>query len=129
MADAITTVSKVEYSSGIKVVTINMVCATGAAAFTSAVIDGEYGKELVNVSTKAGSTGPTADSDLSITDGVTGRDLVATAGPDSVDNSGSNYVAPETSSVCVGDLTVAIANNSVNNAECTVFLVFKSKDL
>ena len=128
MADAVTSVDNKFYSTGIKVVTVNMVCATGAAAFTSAVIT-EHGKELINVSTKPGSTGPTDDSDLTITDGATGRNLVAANGGDSVDNAVSNYVAPETNSIAVGDLTVAVANNSVNNAETTIYMVFKSKNL
>jgi hypothetical protein len=106
-----------------------MVCATAASTFTSAVLDGEQGKQLVNVVTKAGSTGPTADSDLSITDGTTGRNLVSGNGTDSVDNSGSNSVAPDADAIVVGQLTVAVTGNSVNNAETTIYLSFKSKNL
>ena len=127
MADAITTITSKEYSTGIKRVTIVFTAATAAALFTSAVLSGEVGKELINVSTKFGSTGPTDDSDLSIVDALSGRDLVATNGPNSVDNAVVNYVAPETNAICVGALTVAIANNAVNNASCTVILVFRSR--
>ena len=126
---AVTTITGKEYSTGIKVVTVNMVCDAAASAFTSAVLGGERGKELINVSTKAGGTGPTIDSDLSVVDDISGRALVETNGPDSVDNTGSNYVAPETNSVAIGNLTVAVANNSVNEAETTIYLVFKSKNL
>ena len=127
MADAITTITGKEYSTGIKVVTVNMVCATAAAAFTSAVLGGERGKELINVSAKAGSTGPTINSDLSIVDSVSGRDLVSGNGTDAIDNTGSLYIAPDANSITIGNLTVAVANNSVNNAETTIYLVFRSR--
>lgn len=128
MADAITTIAKQEYSSGVKVHTITMTCATAASAFTSANIGGEQGKQLVNIFTKAGSTGPTADSDLAITDSITGLNLASIQGTDSVDNSGQNYVIPNENSMVIGPLVVAVTNNSVNNAETTITLVFKSKD-
>ena len=129
MADATTVITSKEYSTGIKRITIVFTAATEAALFTSAVLGGELGKELINVSTKFGSTGPTDNSDLSIVDALSGRDLVATNGPNSVDNAAVNYVAPETNAICVGPLTVAITNNAVNNASVTVILVFKSKNL
>ena len=129
MADASTVRTSRQYSTGIKVVTIVFTAATGAAAFTSDVMTGEVGKELINVSTKFGSTGPTDDSDLSIVDSNSGRDLVATNGPNSVDNAVVNYVAPETNSIVTGKLTIAIANNAVNNASVTVILVFKSNNI
>jgi hypothetical protein len=128
MADAITTVTSKEYSSGIKVYTINMVCATSGSTFTSALLDGLESKQLINVFTKAGTIGPTADSDLAITDNTSGLNLVATSGTDSVDNSGQNYIEPDLG-VITGDLTVAVTGNSVNNAETTVYLVFKSRDI
>jgi hypothetical protein len=81
---------------------------TVATTIPTKVLGGERGKELINVFVKAGSTGPTANCDLSITDSLTSRDLVATNGPNSVDNSGTNYVAPETASIVVGDLTVDV---------------------
>jgi hypothetical protein len=121
-----------EYSSGIKVVTIVFTADADDASFVTASLGGERGKELVNVFVKAGSTGPTDNCDLSIVDGTTSRDLVATNGPNSVDNSGTNYVAPETASFVVGDLTVdpdLSDENAVNSAEVTVYAVFKSKNL
>ena len=129
MADATTVITSKEYSTGIKRITIVFTAATGAAAFTNAVLGGELGKQLINVSTRPGGTGPTDDSDLAISDALSGRDLVSGNGTDSVDNAVVNYVAPETDAICVGALTVAITNNAVNNASVTVVLVFKSKNL
>jgi hypothetical protein len=129
MAGQSTVKTSKEYSTGIKVVTCVFTADDTSNLFASAVLGGERGKELINVSTKAGGTGPTADSDLTITDSISGRNLVATNGADSVDNSGSNYVAPELNSIAIGDLTVAITGNAVASAVTTVYLVFKSKNL
>jgi hypothetical protein len=124
-------ISSKEYSSGIKIVTCEFTADASTAVFPTANLGAERGKELVNVFTSADdTTPPTANCDLSITDSITSRDLVATNGPDSVDASGVNYVVPETASIVIGNLVVnpdASSENIVNSAITTIYLVFKSK--
>jgi hypothetical protein len=113
-----------EYSNGVKVVTAQMTCDAGSPAFTDVNLE-ERGKRLMQVTIKPGTPGPTDNSDISITDGITGVNLVATNGVDAVDNATTNVIAPDnTSNIIVGGLTVAIANNAVNAAVITVYLVF-----
>ena len=129
MAGSSTVVTSKEYSTGIKRVTLVFTADDTDGSFDNAILGGELGKQLINVSTRPGGTGSTDNSDLQISDALSGRDLVATNGPNSVDNATVNYVAPELNAICVGALTVAITNNIVNDAVCTVVMVFKSKNL
>ena len=133
MADtSSTTITSKEYSSGIKIVTCVFVAdETVATTLTACTLGAERGKELVNVFTKGvAATGFTDNCDLSITDSITGRNLVATNGANSVDNNATNYVVPETESIVIGELVVdpdAADENAVTDGICTVYLVFKSR--
>ena len=78
--------------------------------------------------TTPGSTGPTDNCDLTITDSLSERNLVASNGANSVDNATVNYVAPDTDAYIVGYLTVvpdASTENAVNEAETTVTLIIQ----
>ena len=129
MAGSSAVITSKEYSSGIKVVTIVFTADdTVATTIPTAALGAERGKELVNVFTNGGTM--TTNLNLSITDGTTGRNLVATNGADSVDQGVANYVAPETESIVVGALTVDIDagdENAVLEGVGTVYLVFKSR--
>lgn len=116
--------SSKEYSNGVKVVTVQMTCGAGEATFTDFALE-ERSKRLMQVTIKPGTPGPTDNSDIAITDGITGVNLVATNGTDAVDNAVTNVIAPDnTSNIVIGGLTVAISNNAVNAAVVTVYMVF-----
>lgn len=113
-----------EYSNGVKVLTVVMTCGAGEATFTDVNIE-ERGKRLMQIVTVPGTPGPTDNSDISLTDGISGVNLVATNGVDAVDNAATNVIAPDsTSNIVIGGLTLALANNAVNAAVVTVVLVF-----
>jgi hypothetical protein len=118
-----------EYSNGLKVLTVSMTCASDSPDFSDVVLE-ERSKRLVQATIVPGATGPTDDSDLSLTDSITGVNLVATSGANAVDNATTNVIAPDnTSNIVVGGLTLSIANNAVNNASVTIYLVFTSRYL
>ena len=113
-----------EYNNGVKVLAISMTCGAGEATFTDVLIE-ERSKRLMQIVTVPGTPGPTDDSDISLTDGISGVNLVATNGANAVDNAATNVIAPDsTSNIIIGGLTLAIANNAVNAAVVTVYLVF-----
>jgi len=131
MAGSSAVITSKEYSSGIKVVTIVFTADdTAATTIPTANLGAERGKELVNVFTNGGTL--TTNLDLTITDSITGRNLVEANGANSVDQATANYVAPETASFVVGNLVVdidAADENAVTSGVGTVYLVFKGKNL
>ena len=82
------------------------------------------GLKLYSIVTVPGTTAPTDNSDITITDRY-GADVLAGAGANIVDNSAINRVVfnPDTAAVIItGNLTLNIANNSVDGAIATVVL-------
>lgn len=131
MANSSTTISQEdikEVSNGVKIVTIDFVADDADGSFDNITLPTDHGKQIHSIVTTPGGTGPTDNSDLSITDGVTTVNLVATNGVDAVDNATVNNIRPDTEDhIITGPLTVAIANNSVNSAEVAVTIVFVTK--
>ena len=115
-----------EFRNGVKIHTCTMTCAAGSAEFSD-VNFSEQGKRLLGVviTTTGGATGPTDNSDLSITDGVSGVNLIATNGTDAVDNDAITQIAPDSATNLIfGPLVMSISNNAVNGARCTIDVMF-----
>lgn len=124
---SVNTITAKEYRNGVKVITAHMKCGAGDPAFTDVNLE-ERGKRLQKIFTIPGTPGPTADSDISLTDQTTTLDLIATNGTDAVDTSTVNEINPDSATnVVVGRLVSAIANNAVNAAELTVVYVFSNE--
>jgi hypothetical protein len=82
------------------------------------------GLKLYSIVTVPGTTGPTDNSDLTITDRY-GIDMLAGAGTNIIDNATSNRVVanPDTAAVIItGNLTVNITNNIVDSAVTVLVL-------
>ncbi len=84
------------------------------------------GMFLSEVKTIPGATGPTDDTDFTITDEY-GIDLLTTRGTNAIDNATKNWIASGGSSnypmpLITGNITLTITNNSVNSAVVTVVL-------
>ena len=82
------------------------------------------GLKLYSIVTVPGTTGPTDNSDLTITDRY-GADILAGAGANIIDNTAINRVVmnPDTAAVIItGNLTVNITNNIVDSAVVTLVL-------
>ena len=82
------------------------------------------GLKLYSLVTKPGTTGPTDNSDMTITD-VYGIDILGGAGANIVDNTAANrvFINPDTAaSIITGNWTLNITNNSVDSAVTTVVL-------
>jgi hypothetical protein len=82
------------------------------------------GLKVYSIVTSPGATGPTDNSDLTITDKY-GIDILAGAGANIVDNATANRVVlnPDTAAVLItGDLTVNITGNIVDGAVTTLAL-------
>jgi hypothetical protein len=88
------------------------------------------GFKLFSVSIYYGATAPTADSDLTITEGsAAGADILGGAGVDAVDAVTNSFVKPVVGSTAVDvpiyrALYMQIDNNSVNDAVVTITLKF-----
>ena len=129
MANSSAVITSKEYSSGVKVVTIVFTADDAVAAtIPTAAIGAERGKELVGVFANGGTM--TTALDLSIVDGTTSRNLVATNGANGVSQGAASEITPETNSIVIGALTVDIDasdENAVLSGVGTIWLVFKSK--
>ena len=82
------------------------------------------GLKLYSIVTIPGTTPPTDNSDITITDRY-GADVLAGAGADIVDHTAINRVVfnPDTAAVIItGDLTLNITNNTTASAVTTVVL-------
>lgn len=82
------------------------------------------GLKLYSLVTSPGTTGPTDNSDMTITDKY-GIDILGGAGANIVDNSANNrvFINPDTAaSIITGNWTINITNNSVDSAVTTVVL-------
>jgi hypothetical protein len=113
-----------EYSNEVKILKVVLTCNAGEATFSDVNIE-ERSKRLMKVVTVPGTPGPTDNSDISLTDSLSGVNLLATNGVDKVDNTATNEIAPDsTSNIVIGGLTLAITGNAVNAAVVTVYLVF-----
>ena len=125
---------------------VDVVTHTGArwveftATCTADDTDGTYpdtqipgdlrGYKLYSVGTYPGGTGPTADSDLTITEGsASGEDILGGAGVDQIDTSTDNVFKPLVGSTGVDvpiyrSSWIQIDNNSVNDAVVVIILKF-----
>jgi len=123
---SVNTISSKEYQNGVKIVSVSMVCASGSAAFTEVLLE-ERGKRLHSIDIVPDLvTGPTDDSDLLLTDNISGVNLIATNGVDAVDNATTNNILPDTvANIIKGSLTLAISNNAVVTAAVTIYLTFE----
>lgn len=83
------------------------------------------GLRLYSCATIPGTTGPTDNSDITLTDRY-GIDILAGAGANIVDNATSNRVVIGCTSAVIitGDITVNITGNLVDSALTTVILEF-----
>ena len=128
MAGSSATISGKEYSTGIKVVTIAFL-ADDATATTipTAALGGERGKELVGVFTHGGTM--TTNLDVSIVDGTTSRNLVATNGANGTTQGAAAEIVTDNNAITIGALTVDIDasdENAVLEGTATIWLVFRS---
>lgn len=84
------------------------------------------GLQLYSMKVIPGSTGPTADSDVTITDEY-GVDLMGGKGTDLLKNSAKSWAlfgpsGYSVSALITGNITITITNNSVNSAVITIVL-------
>ena len=128
------TIERINTSKSKPLVIITLTCTADASAHTypATVINtlsgiSAYdlrGLKLYSIVTVPGTTGPTDNSDLTITDRY-GIDTLAGAGANIIDNATSNRVVanPDTAAVIItGDLTVNITSNIVDSAVTTIVL-------
>lgn len=128
------TIERINTSKSKPLVIITLTCTADASAHTypATVINtlsgiSGYdlrGLKIYSIVTVPGTTGPTDDSDLTITDRY-GIDMLAGAGANIIDNATSNRVVanPDTAAVIItGNLTVNITNNIVDSAVTTIVL-------
>ncbi len=84
------------------------------------------GMFLSEVKTIPGSTGPTDDTDFTITDEY-GVDILGSRGTNAIDNATKNHIVAGVASnyqpaLITGNLTLTITNNSVKSAVVTIVL-------
>ena len=128
------TIERINTSKSKPLVIITLTCTADASAHTypATVINTSSGisaydlrgLKLYSIVTVPGTTGPTDNSDLTITDRY-GIDTLAGAGANIIDNATSNRVVanPDTAAVIItGDLTVNITSNIVDSAVTTIVL-------
>ncbi|OGP87144.1 MAG: hypothetical protein A2031_08030 [Deltaproteobacteria bacterium RBG_19FT_COMBO_43_11] len=133
------TIERINTSKSKPLVIITLTCTAGAVGdgadahlFPATVVNtlsgiSAYdlrGLKLYSIVTVPGTTGPTDNSDLTITDRY-GIDTLAAAGANIVDNATSNRVVanPDTAAVIItGNLTVNITGNIVDSAVTTIIL-------
>ena len=117
-----------------KLVVITLLCTAGAAGDANAhlypstvindLVDFDLrGLKLYSIATIPGTTGPTDNSDLTITDRY-GVDILAGAGANLVDNATKNrtVIGIASAVIITGDITLDIINNAVDSAATTVVL-------
>lgn len=113
-----------------KLVVIRLTCTADAAAHTypatiiNDLVDFDIrGLRIYSIATIPGTTGPTDDTDLTITD-EDDLDILAGVGADLVDNAVKHRtVIGLTSSVLItGDITINLTNNAVDGAVTTIVL-------
>jgi hypothetical protein len=109
---------------------INLTCTADSAAHTypatviNDLVDYDIrGLRIYSIETIPGATGPTDNTDLTITD-ENDLDILAGVGANLIDNATKNlYVIGTTSSaIIIGDITINIDNNLVDSAVTNVIL-------
>jgi len=95
--------------------------STGSApAYT---VTGFHDFYLYSVETWPGTTAPTADSDVTLLDAITGEDLLGGNGTDAIDAATPNTISPKSAAMSAnfnhlvkGNMTINITNNAVHSA-------------
>jgi len=132
------TIERIDAAKNKPLVILTLVCTAGAAGdanahlYPATIINtlpeisgfNLRGLKLYSIVVVPGVTGPTDDSDLTITDKY-GIDILAGAGANIIDNAVSHRVVmnPDTvANIITGNLTVNITNNIVDSAVTTLIL-------
>jgi len=116
-----------------KLVVVTLTCTADSAAHTfpvtvindlPGIADFDLrGLKLYSVATIPGVTGPTDDTDFTLTDQY-GADILAGAGTNLIDNTTKNrtVIGIASAVIITGDVTLTIINNAVDSAVTTLVL-------